>query len=169
MNARLERRIFLALILVSAVVRVAFFRQLRGTDFANWLAVQGRIKSPLEIQSPRNDNIWLQVSAVALRENERLIILRDFTDVHNVEQIRRDFVANIFGVVGRPRFGSLAAVGGQLPVGVAHRADNLPPLHHRGERNPELLEQPHAIADIHLRIDKDRGLDHHLLDIDPGA
>lgn len=68
---------------------------LRGSDFANWLAVQGRVKSPLEIQSPRDENVWLQVNAVALRQDQRLIILRDFTEVHNVEQIRRDFVANI--------------------------------------------------------------------------
>jgi len=68
---------------------------LRGSDFANWLAVQGRVKSPLEMQSPKSDNIWLSVSAFAFRQDQRLIILRDNTEVHNVERIRRDFVANI--------------------------------------------------------------------------
>jgi two-component system phosphate regulon sensor histidine kinase PhoR len=68
---------------------------LRGPDFANWLAVQGQVKSPLEMHSPRNDNVWLSVTAIPFQENQRLVILRDNTEVHNVEQIRRDFVANI--------------------------------------------------------------------------
>jgi len=68
---------------------------LRGSDFANWLAVQGRVKSPLEMQSPKSDNIWLSVSAFGFQKDQRLIILRDITEVHNVERIRRDFVANI--------------------------------------------------------------------------
>lgn len=68
---------------------------LRGPDFANWLAVQDRVRSPLEMPSPRSDNIWLNVSAFAFQEDQRLIVLRDNTEVHNVEQIRRDFVANI--------------------------------------------------------------------------
>jgi two-component system phosphate regulon sensor histidine kinase PhoR len=68
---------------------------LRGPDFANWLAVQGRVKSPLEMPSPKNDNIWLSVNAFAFQEGQRLIVLRDNTDVHNLEQIRRDFVANM--------------------------------------------------------------------------
>lgn len=68
---------------------------LRGPDFANWLAVQGRVRSPLEMPSPRDDNTWLNMRSFAFREDQRLIILRDNTEVHNVEQIRRDFVANI--------------------------------------------------------------------------
>lgn len=68
---------------------------LRGSDFADWLAVQGEVSSALKMPSPRDDNTWLQISAVTLRETQRLIILRDVTDLHNVEQIRRDFVANI--------------------------------------------------------------------------
>ena len=68
---------------------------LRGPDFANWLAVQGQVRSPLEMPSPRSDNIWLSVTAIPFQEHQRLIILRDNTEVHNVEQLRRDFVANI--------------------------------------------------------------------------
>ena len=68
---------------------------LRGPDFANWLAVQDRVRSPLEMLSPKSDNIWLSASAFAFRKDQRLIILRDNTEVHNVERIRRDFVANI--------------------------------------------------------------------------
>jgi two-component system phosphate regulon sensor histidine kinase PhoR len=68
---------------------------LRDPDFGNWLAIQGQVKSPLEMHSPRSDNVWLSVTAIPFQENQRLVILRDNTEVHNVEQIRRDFVANI--------------------------------------------------------------------------
>ena len=68
---------------------------LRGPDFANWLAVEGEVQSPLEMACPRGDGRWLTISAVSVRENQRLIILRDTTNVHNVDRIRRDFVANI--------------------------------------------------------------------------
>jgi two-component system phosphate regulon sensor histidine kinase PhoR len=68
---------------------------IRGPDFSNWLAVQKSVKSPLEMASPRDDKRWLTISAVSFRDDQRLVILRDTTEVHRVEKIRRDFVANI--------------------------------------------------------------------------
>ncbi|MDX1555407.1 MAG: phosphate regulon sensor histidine kinase PhoR [Xanthomonadales bacterium] len=68
---------------------------LRGSDFANWLAVQSEVKSKLEMASPHDESHWLSISAVDYRKDQRLLILQDITDVHNVNQVRRDFVANI--------------------------------------------------------------------------
>ena len=68
---------------------------LRGPDFADWLAVQEEVASKLEMPSPQDESTWLSISAVALRDGQRLVILRDHSEVHNLEQIRRDFVANI--------------------------------------------------------------------------
>lgn len=68
---------------------------LRGSDFADWLAVQTEVKSRLEMASPVDENAWLSISAVDYREGQRLLILRDITEVHNVNRVRRDFVANI--------------------------------------------------------------------------
>jgi two-component system phosphate regulon sensor histidine kinase PhoR len=68
---------------------------LRGPDFADWLAVQHELRSPLEMASPRDDTVWLSVAAIPFQEGQRLLILRDHTEVHNVEQIRRDFIANV--------------------------------------------------------------------------
>ncbi len=45
--------------------------------------------------SPRSDTTWLSVSAISFRDKQRLIILGDVSDVHQLEQIRRDFVENI--------------------------------------------------------------------------
>jgi len=68
---------------------------LREPVFANWLAVQGHVRSPLEMPSPRDDNVWLSISAYTFQDEQRLVILSDNTSVHNVDKIRRDFVANI--------------------------------------------------------------------------
>lgn len=67
----------------------------RGPAFAEWLAVQASFNSRLEMPSPADDNQWLQVTAVPFQDTQRLVILRNITDLHNVEQMRRDFVANI--------------------------------------------------------------------------
>jgi two-component system phosphate regulon sensor histidine kinase PhoR len=94
---------------------------LRGPDFANWLAVQDRVRSPLEMPSPRSDNIWLSVSAFAVQEQQRLVVLRDNTEVHNVEQIRRDFVANISHELRTP----LTVLQGYLELLKEHRAGDV--------------------------------------------
>jgi two-component system phosphate regulon sensor histidine kinase PhoR len=94
---------------------------LRGPDFANWLAVQGRVRSPLEMASPRSDTIWLSVSAFAFQDEQRLIVLRDITEVHNVEQIRRDFVANISHELRTP----LTVLQGYLELLQEHRSEDV--------------------------------------------
>ena len=68
---------------------------LRGPEFANWLDEQGKTGSSLEMQSPRSENTWLHINAVTFRKKQRLLILRDITNVQNVERMRRDFVANM--------------------------------------------------------------------------
>jgi two-component system phosphate regulon sensor histidine kinase PhoR len=67
----------------------------RSADFNEWLAIQDEVKSRLEMPAPGKENTWLDVSTVSIRGDQRLIILRDFSEVHYVEQIRKDFVTNI--------------------------------------------------------------------------
>ncbi|MEE4173923.1 MAG: phosphate regulon sensor histidine kinase PhoR [Xanthomonadales bacterium] len=68
---------------------------LRDPEFADWMSVQDQVSSAFEMTSPRDSNRRLSVSAVHYREDQRLLILRDITDIHNLEQVRRDFVANV--------------------------------------------------------------------------
>jgi two-component system phosphate regulon sensor histidine kinase PhoR len=68
---------------------------LRGPDFAQWLAAENRANNRLEMPSPLNDNRWWHVTGVPFQHDQWLIVLRDITELHNVEQVRRDFVANI--------------------------------------------------------------------------
>lgn len=68
---------------------------LRNPDFATWLETGDRVNSKLDIPSPLNDNRWWHITAVPLQQDQWLLVLRDVTDIHNVERIRRDFVANV--------------------------------------------------------------------------
>ncbi len=68
---------------------------LRDPEFADWISVQDHVTSGFEMSSPQDSNRRLSVSAVRYREDQRLIILRDITEIHNLEQVRRDLVANV--------------------------------------------------------------------------
>lgn len=68
---------------------------IREPAFADWLSVQDTLHSALEISCPADDNISLQISAIRFRKNQRLLILRDITEVRNQERIRQDLVANV--------------------------------------------------------------------------
>jgi two-component system phosphate regulon sensor histidine kinase PhoR len=94
---------------------------LRDPDFANWLAVQGEVRSPLEMPAPRGERRWLTVNAVPFRDKQRLVVLRDTTEVHNVEKIRRDFVANISHELRTP----LTVVQGYLELLEQHPAEDV--------------------------------------------
>ncbi|HOY22922.1 MAG TPA: phosphate regulon sensor histidine kinase PhoR, partial [Cellvibrio sp.] len=50
---------------------------------------------PLDLQSPRHSSKQLQIQITRFGQQERLIVIRDITQVHNLEQMRQDFVANV--------------------------------------------------------------------------
>ncbi len=68
---------------------------IRDPAFSDWLCIQDKLQSKLDITCPGDDNINLQISAVRFRKNQRLLILRDITDVSNLERLRHDLVANV--------------------------------------------------------------------------
>ncbi len=68
---------------------------LRDPDFADWISVEEQVESHFEMAAPMDGNRRISASAVRLRKDQRLLILRDITDLHNLERVRRDFVANV--------------------------------------------------------------------------
>ena len=50
---------------------------------------------PLEIPSPINDRLRLQLYITCYGNNEHLMLVRDVTHIHQLEQMRKDFVANV--------------------------------------------------------------------------
>jgi len=55
----------------------------------------GDYSEPIEIPSPRFEARRLQFQITRFGRDERLIVVRDITQLHKLEQMRQDFVANV--------------------------------------------------------------------------
>ncbi|MEB0041751.1 phosphate regulon sensor histidine kinase PhoR [Pseudomonas sp. MH10] len=56
---------------------------------------QNNYAEPLEIPSPINDRVRVQLLITRYGNNEHLMLVRDVTRIHQLEQMRKDFVANV--------------------------------------------------------------------------
>jgi len=56
---------------------------------------QANYAEPLEIPSPVNDRLRIQMLITRYGNNEHLMLVRDVTRLHLLEQMRKDFVANV--------------------------------------------------------------------------
>jgi two-component system, OmpR family, phosphate regulon sensor histidine kinase PhoR len=54
-----------------------------------------KYEEPLELPSPRFPSKQLQFQITPFGKNERLIVVRDVTQLHNLEKMRQDFIANV--------------------------------------------------------------------------
>jgi two-component system phosphate regulon sensor histidine kinase PhoR len=68
---------------------------IREPRFTEWLGSHDKLQSTLDITCPTDDNIFLQISAVRFGKNQRLLILRDITELRNIDRMRHDLVANV--------------------------------------------------------------------------
>jgi two-component system phosphate regulon sensor histidine kinase PhoR len=94
---------------------------LRDPDFADWMAVGDQVQGHFDMTSPIDRNIRLSVNSVRYRNNQRLLVLRDVSEIHNLERIRRDFVANVSHELRTPLtvlLGYLEAIHDQCPEDV---------------------------------------------------
>lgn len=65
----------------------------RQPEFVRYLA-RDSWKEPLEMVSPTDPDMHLTVHIVPYGEGQRLMLVRDTTRLHRLEQMRREFVAN---------------------------------------------------------------------------
>lgn len=65
----------------------------RHPAFVDWLD-RDTPSETLPLVSPVNENLSLQIRVVPYTADERLLIIRDVTQLHRLEQVRKDFVAN---------------------------------------------------------------------------
>ena len=56
---------------------------------------QAEYEEPLVTSSPVNSNTILEFSITRFGQNDKLLILRDITQVHRLEMMRKDFVGNV--------------------------------------------------------------------------
>jgi two-component system phosphate regulon sensor histidine kinase PhoR len=66
----------------------------RHPRFKEYFA-QANYAEPLEIPSPVNDRLRIQMLITRYGNNEHLMLVRDVTRLHLLEQMRKDFVANV--------------------------------------------------------------------------
>lgn len=71
--------------------RIGFL--LRSPDFNRYIE-SGEYDGGVEIAAPNNENVTLNVRIVPYGNQQRLLIARDVSHLHRLEQTRRDFVAN---------------------------------------------------------------------------
>ena len=66
----------------------------RNPVFADYLEGEG-FEEPLEVHSPLDDDTHLLVRVVPYGRDRRLMLVRDITRLTHLEQMRKDFVANV--------------------------------------------------------------------------
>lgn len=82
---------------------------IRYPEFIEYLK-DGDYSEPLQLISPLHDDQILQIFIVPYGVNQRLVVVRDITHLNRLEQMRRDFVANVSHELGTP----LTVISGYL-------------------------------------------------------
>lgn len=65
----------------------------RSPQFAKYFNSES-FQEPIELDSPFEDGVRLSLQVIPYGQDQRLLIARDVTRLHRLEQVRRDFVAN---------------------------------------------------------------------------
>ena len=88
---------------------------------------------PLELPSPINERMRLQIQITLYGNREHLMLVRDVTRVHQLEQMRKDFVANVSHELRTP----LTVITGYLET----LADNVEGVNPRWLRPLQQMQQ----------------------------
>ncbi|SFX37870.1 phosphate regulon sensor histidine kinase PhoR [Marinospirillum alkaliphilum] len=99
---------------------------LREPRFVEYFEQQ-RYAEPLILPSPIAEGRTLEYQVTLFGENERLLLIRDFTRMQRLERMRQDFIANVSHELRTP----LTVLSGYLETFSDH-ADNLPSKWQRG-------------------------------------
>jgi two-component system, OmpR family, phosphate regulon sensor histidine kinase PhoR len=107
----------------------------------------GRHEEPLELSSPVNDRLWLQVTITRYGNSEHLMVVRDITRLHQLEQMRKDFVANVSHELRTP----LTVIAGYLETMLEH-TDEMPARWPRAlnQMNQQAGRMQHLLNDLLL-------------------
>lgn len=90
-------------------------------------------REPLELTSPINDNLRLQFHITLYGAGEHLMLVRDVTRVHQLEQMRKDFIANVSHELRTP----LTVIAGYLET----LLDNVEDVNPRWTRALQQMQQ----------------------------
>ncbi|NPU94777.1 MAG: phosphate regulon sensor histidine kinase PhoR [Gammaproteobacteria bacterium] len=85
---------------------------------------RGQFDGTLEIPAVLHPGVVLQYQVTAFGDGERLLVVRDVTRLHNLEQMRKDFVANVSHELRTP----LTVIKGYLETFLDVMSDSNPQL-----------------------------------------
>ena len=107
----------------------------------------GRHEEPLELSSPVNDRLWLEITITRYGNSEHLMVVRDITRLHQLEQMRKDFVANVSHELRTP----LTVIAGYLETMLEH-TEHMPPRWPRAlnQMNQQAGRMQHLLNDLLL-------------------
>jgi len=94
---------------------------------------QGNYSDALELPSPLNDHLRVQLQITRYGNDEHLMLVRDVTRVHQLEQMRKDFVANVSHELRTP----LTVIAGYLET----LLDNADAVNPRWRRALQQMQQ----------------------------
>ncbi len=107
----------------------------------------GRHQEPLELPSPVNDRVHLQIHLTRYGNSEHLMVVRDVTRLHLLEQMRKDFVANVSHELRTP----LTVIAGYLET-LLENVDQVNPRWQRPllQMNQQAGRMQHLLNDLLL-------------------
>lgn len=116
----------------------------RDPRFTGYLAA-GDYRRVLDMPSPRSDNVHLEVQITVFGNSDRLMTVRDVTRLHQLEQMRRDFIANVSHELKTP----LTVIKGYLETLAGSGAD-LSPRFSRAmsQMTQQAVRMDHLVNDL---------------------
>ncbi|MCB8889433.1 phosphate regulon sensor histidine kinase PhoR [Vreelandella malpeensis] len=139
---------------------------LRDPGFVRYFASR-EYREPLTLTSPIDERRILQYQITLYGDDERLLMARDITRLHRLEQMRQDFVANVSHELRTP----LTVLSGYLET-YGDLSDQLPPRLGRGilQMQSQTRRMENLVNDLLLlsRLEIDQGgKDHQSLSLAP--
>ena len=132
---------------------------LRAPEFISYFDSL-QFERPLEIPSPTNSDIRLQIHITLFGNNDRLILCRDITHLHHLEAMRQDFVANASHELRTP----LTVISGYLETFIDYQ-EQVPARWQRGlkQMHQQSLRMENLISDLLTlsRLETSHDQDHH--------
>lgn len=108
---------------------------------------RNQYRTPIQLMSPANPNLFLSVNISLFGEGDRLLLVQDITQLRRLEQMRKDFVSNVSHELRTP----LTVITGYLETLHDHK-DQLPRAWHRAFQSmrEQSSRMNHLIEDLLL-------------------